>query len=114
MNNILSSKSPLVMAAFFSLFASHQAHALVANPDRLDTTTGVPKTVEVLWNDTGGHFWVSAVNQYSKNGGRAYVVEGRKIHYTPKSGFNGTDEVWYVLRDQQGRTNSTKVSISVH
>ncbi len=41
-------------------------------------------------------------------------MEGNHIAYTPKPGFRGVDELWYVLKDKHGRNYSTKVSISVH
>jgi len=112
-NNILSKPKLLAATLLLPLFASTQANALTAKPDRLNTTMGQAKTVEVLWNDTGGHFWVSTVNSHSAKGGRAYVVGGRKVHYTPKPGFKGTDEFWYQITDSHGRTNSSKVTVYV-
>lgn len=112
-NKLLRNSSQLASAVLLSFLAASQANALTAQPDRLNTTVGQAKTVEVLWNDTGGHFWVSNVNSYSVRGGRAYVVDGRKIHYTPKPGFTGTDEFWYEIADSHGRTNSSKVTVHV-
>lgn len=114
MKNKILSKTPHALATvLFSLLASTQANALTAQPDRLNTSAGQAKTVDVLWNDTGSHFWVSNVNNYSARGGRAYVVGGRKIHYTPKPGFTGTDEFWYEIADSHGKTNSSKVTVYV-
>ncbi|RVU84685.1 hypothetical protein EOL70_10555 [Leucothrix sargassi] len=106
---------PLLLGStlLLPLFASTQAGGLIAKPDRLNTKAGQAKTVEVLWNDRGGHFWVSNVNKHSVNGGRAYVVAGKKIHYTPKPGFKGKDEFWYEITDSHGRTNSSKVTVNV-
>lgn len=93
--------------------ASSVAAAPIAQSDRLHTTVGVPKTVGVLWNDRGTRLHVSKVNHYSAQGGRAYVVSGKHIHYTPKPGFRGTDTFWYEIKDAHGRTNSAKVTVSV-
>ena len=109
-------KSPQILAALFlTLFVSTEAAAApVAYPDRLNTSVGVPKTVGVLWNDKGRGLYVSKVNRYSARGGRMYTVAGgRKIHYTPKAGFRGTDSFWYEIRDARGRTNSAKVTVHV-
>lgn len=113
-NKILSKTSQAIAATLISLLVSTQANALSAQPDRLNTSVGQAKTVQVMWNDTGGNFWVSGVNSYSAKGGRAYVVDGHSIHYTPKPGFSGTDEFWYEIADSRGRKNSSKVTVYVH
>ena len=112
-NKRLSKPSLLAATLLLPLLASTQANALTAQPDRLNTTVGQAATVEVLWNDTGRNFWVSTVNSHSAKGGRAYVVAGKKIHYTPRPGFTGTDEFWYQITDARGRTNSSKVTVHV-
>ena len=114
MKNKLGRKSPQLAATLaLTLLASTQANALTAQPDKLNTSVGQAKTVEVLWNDRGHNFWVSNVNNYTARGGRTYVVGGQKIHYTPKPGFRGTDEFWYEIMDSQGRKNSSKVTVHV-
>ena len=115
MKNKLISKTPHLAATLcLTMLASvSQAGGLIAKPDRLNTSMGQAKTVEVLWNDRGGNFWVSKVNSHSQQGGRAYVVAGRKVHYTPKPGFRGTDQFWYEITDSRGRTNSSKVTVQV-
>ena len=116
MNTKLLKKSPQILAALFlTLFVSTEATAApVAYPDRLNTTVGVPKTVGVLWNDRGRGLYVSKVNHYSARGGRIYTLAGgRKVHYTPKAGFRGTDTFWYEITDRHGRTNSAKVTVNV-
>lgn len=115
MKTKMLSKSPQVLATLFLTFAA--STEVFANPvahaDHLNTSVGVAKTVGVLWNDRGNRLHVSKVNSYSVNGGRAYVVAGRKIHYTPKAGFRGTDSFWYEIKDAHGRTNSAKVTVNV-
>ena len=69
-------------------------------------------TIDVLANDRGNGKGLVSVNRYSQKGGTARV-SGGKIVYTPKSGFSGTDVFWYVMEDDQGRTNAAKVTVSV-
>jgi len=107
-------KSGLLLSGLFLSFcASTAASALDAYPDYLSTSVGKAGRVDVLRNDRGGHFWVSGVNHYSVNGGRAYVVGGRQINYTPKPGFTGNDEFWYEITDSHGRKNSARVKVQV-
>ena len=116
MKNIILQKAPQIAATLFlTLLVSAEATAApVAYPDRLHTTVGVPKTVGVLWNDRGRGLYISKVNHYSKHGGRLYTIAGgKKVHYTPKAGFRGTDTFWYEITDAHGRTNSSKVTVNV-
>lgn len=84
----------------------------VAITDSTTTSTGVEIIIDVLANDIGNGNSIVEVNEYSKQGGTARI-NLNKIVYKPKSGFSGTDEFWYVIDDDQGRTNSAKVTISV-
>ena len=115
-NTSIKKKTPLILASLFlTLLVFNTANAgPVANPDHVNTSAGVAQTVGVLWNDHGQRLWISDVNYYSEQGGRIYALPGgQKVHYTPKSGFSGTDAFWYAITDAHGRTNSTKVTVSV-
>ena len=116
MTTSIKKKTPQVFASLFlTLFVSNTAAAgPVANPDHVNTSRGEAQTVGVLWNDHGQRLWISDVNQYSEQGGRIYALpDGQKVHYTPKAGFSGTDAFWYAITDAHGRTNSSKVTVSV-
>lgn len=76
------------------------------------TSDGRAVTLNVLSNDTGGGLSLIAVNEYSEQGGTARI-ESNQIIFTPKAGFTGNDAFWYVIQDNQGRTNAAKVTISV-
>ena len=69
-------------------------------------------TLNVLDNDTGNGKGLVEVNPFSQQGG-AVSISNNQIIYTPKAGFSGTDIFWYVMEDDQGRTNSAKVTVSV-
>lgn len=89
----------------------------VGYPDTFSThvSSGQSK-LYVLGNDQGHGLSVLSTNPWTKHGGQAWVVNdhsGSYIMYTPKPGYRGSDEVWYVLRDTNGRTNSTYAKISI-
>lgn len=69
-------------------------------------------TLDVLANDTANGKGLVSVNEYSEQGGTA-LISNQQIRYTPQAGFSGTDAFWYVMEDDQGRTNAAKVTISV-
>jgi galactose oxidase len=85
-------------------------------PQGVDDTASTPvntaATIDVLANDTGSGLTLSSTNAWSLKGGQVTIV-GNNISYTPKPGFTGEDNIWYVLRDNQGRENSAKVTITV-
>jgi len=49
----------------------------------------------------------------SSEGGVVALVDN-KLVYTPKQGFVGSDQVWFVFRNQQGLTYNGEVSIDVN
>ena len=76
------------------------------------SSDGSAVTLNVLSNDTGGGLSLVDVNEYSEEGGTARI-ESNQIIFTPKAGFSGSDAFWYVMQDNQGRTNAAKVTISI-
>ena len=91
--------------------------APVGRPDTYSTRVSSGQMpLWVLANDQGQGLKVLSTNQWTQQGGTAWVMNnhtGSYIMYKPKPGFAGVDTVWYVLRDANGRTNSTKATISV-
>ncbi|MGB1310163.1 MAG: Ig-like domain-containing protein [Leucothrix sp.] len=84
----------------------------VALADTGESILGAAITLDVLANDTANGKGLVDVNQYSEQGGTAQINAG-KIVYTPKPEFSGADSFWYVMEDDQGRTNAAKVTVSV-
>ena len=84
----------------------------VANTDNYSTVQNTAKTLDILSNDTGSGLSIESIFDYTAKGGRTTQSNG-KILYTPKTGFVGEDNFWYVMADSQGRTNSAKVVIIV-
>ena len=75
--------------------------------------------INVLSNDIGKGLKVTEVNRYSENGGTIQLGAGvngaNTIYYEARSGFGhvGEDGFWYVIEDEQGRTNAARVSVDV-
>lgn len=66
----------------------------------------------VFSNDTGSGLSFNQLYAWTQKGGRTYDNDG-SVKYDAPSGFVGTDEFWYSMKDSQGRTNSAKVTITV-
>lgn len=71
-----------------------------------------PTTISVIDNDIGDNLYISSVNAWSRNAGRIVINDDKKsVTYT--SGDATSDEFWYVLKDDQGRSNAAKVTVSI-
>ena len=84
-----------------------------SSPDNVTTTTSAKITIDVLANDTGNGLVLEAPNPWSLKGGTVSLVSN-KLEYKSKAGFTGSDNIWYVLRDSQGRTSNSRVDITVN
>ena len=84
----------------------------VAIPDELTVTSFNNTVIDVLSNDIGTGLSLLPPNLWSLKGGKV-SLSNNKISYTPPSGFNGQDKVWYVLSDWKGNTNSGEVTITI-
>jgi len=83
----------------------------VANPDNVNASSA-QITINPLANDTGTGLTLAAPNSWSWKGGRVSLVNNR-IVYTARPGFNGTDKIWYSLKDSQGRESWSVININV-
>jgi|GEM_PF-1566898 len=112
-NEITRGSSPAVYGVVkFYAQNSGSSAAPVGNPDYVSTQEGTAITIDVLVNDTGAGLTIDSTNQWSEKGGRVDIVNN-KINYRPKSGFSGTDRLWYNIKDNQGRTNYSVATITV-
>lgn len=85
----------------------------IANDDNYTTSINTPLTLNILANDqTSGGLAIDTLYAYSAEGGTTSRA-GDEVLYTPKTGFTGVDNFWYVMIDAQGRRNSAKVLITV-
>ena len=76
--------------------------------------------INVLSNDIGKGLKITAFNQWSENGGQIspvalFGVDSYSLNYRVPNGYDhvGEDGFWYVIEDEQGRTNAARVSIDV-
>ena len=83
-----------------------------ASQDTITTTTSTATVIDVLANDIGVGLVLKAPNVWSLNGGRV-SLQNNKLTYTSKTGFTGTDKIWYTFKDTQSRSNSGQVNITV-
>ena len=83
-----------------------------AAPDVINATQGEAIIIDALANDTGVDLTLVAPDAWSLKGGSVTLLNN-KIVYTPAASFSGTDKIWYVLSDAQGRTNSGEVTVFV-
>jgi len=58
------------------------------------TSAGEEITIDVLSNDTGDNLVLEAVDPAQH--GQVSIANG-KLHYTPNTGFSGTDSFWYGI-----------------
>lgn len=86
-----------------------------AIPDYFITTLNTGINLDILANDTGSDKTrIHYLYEYTEKGGKTYKTPEGQIWYTPKEGFTGEDNFWYVMTDSQGRTDSAKVVITVN
>ena len=83
-----------------------------ASQDNVTARSGRNTTFDVLANDSGNGLTLGAPNAWSLKGGSVSLVNN-KLVYQPKTGFTGSDNIWYVFSDSQGRTNTGQVNITV-
>ena len=84
---------------------------MVTRPDYANAS-GSQIIVDVLANDSGHALELSIPSTWSLNGGQLSLTDN-KIAYTAKVGFNGTDKVYYTLRDSRGATQWNSITIAV-
>lgn len=102
----------------YSFFVVLLVGAVSASPwpvgmnDETTAVYGQPTTIPVIENDTGDNLFISSVNTTSKNLGKVSINEDKKsVTFTSSNARE--DEFWYVLEDNQGRTNAAKVTVSI-
>ena len=85
---------------------------LIAVTDSATTPADKAVSINVLNNDTGGTQPLSVSVVTSPAHGTA-TISGNAILYTPTVGYAGPDSFGYTVRDANGQTASTTVSITV-
>lgn len=87
----------------------------VAVDDDVLTQAGMAVDVEVLSNDSDPEndaFAIESINQAPTNGTAQIMTD--EIRYTPNAGFNGLDELRYVILDDLGGRDTARVALDVN
>lgn len=104
--------SLFVLLFFSSTYASPWP---VATTDNVTVDKNSTISISVLENDTGTGLLISQIDNWSENGGQSVIDStNKKITYTPAPNYVGSDTFWYDMIDNQGRTNSAAVQITVN
>ncbi len=85
-----------------------------ANPDNVVATSELKTSFYPLVNDIGNDKKLNTPNAWSQQGGEVRLINTNQITYRSKAGFSGTDKIFYVMRDSQGRTDSSEINITVN
>lgn len=83
-----------------------------ANVDTVTTQKNTSISVPVLNNDVGDQLRLTGVNNWSVNGGRAWI-QGNNVVYNPKANYVGQDSLWYNFVDARGRKNATQIKVTI-
>ncbi len=86
----------------------------VANPDTATTDEDTPVTIDVLTNDSDPNGGPLTVTTATSPNGTVTINGDGTLHYTPDENFNGTDTITYTIRDPQGHTATSTVTVTVN
>ena len=84
-----------------------------ANPDTATTAEDTPVTIPVLANDTDPTGQPLTVTSAEAPNGTVTVNPNGTITYTPDPNYNGPDTITYTVRDPDGNTSTSTVSVTV-
>ena len=107
-----------VSKAVLSVLAACSVSTTFASPWPVginDEATAVYRqatVIPVIPNDIGENLYIAEVNTTSLRLGSVRINED-KLSVTYTSANATEDEFWYVLKDDQGRTNAAKVTVSI-
>lgn len=83
-----------------------------AEPDNISILMNIPVKIDVLANDFGVVKELKLVDKSSVKWGTVTIQDNR-AYYSPRYGFTGVDEFWYVMENLYGKLDSNKVTINV-
>ena len=85
-----------------------------ATPDSVTVSSNQRVNLPVLSNDIGNDLSLIEVNAVTVALGSVQMAEDKKtLYYTSASDYAGEDVFWYAFTDDEGRTNSAKVTLNV-
>lgn len=109
-------KNKLLSALLISIGSANAAASPwpVGTDDKVSIVQNWTISIPVLDNDTGSNLTISDFNTTSVAWGSVTISADKKtLHYVPRNNFVGEDEFWYVLKDDEARTNAAKVIVHV-
>lgn len=83
-------------------------------PDTAVTDEDTPVTIPVLDNDTDPNNDTLTVTDGSATHGTVTVNDDGSITYTPDQDYNGEDTITYTVRDPDGNTGTSTVTVTVN
>ena len=111
-NSVQTSSGEVYGVIAFNATIDNSNDDVVGNPDNVSTSQNSAITIDVLANDIGTGLEIVSSNPWSQKGGTVAIADN-KINYKPRNGFLGVDKLWYVLKNAQGRSNFSEVTITV-
>ena len=85
-----------------------------ANNDTGETPLETPITLNVLDNDSDPENQPLIIETVTQPANGTTTIDGDQITYTPNSGFTGCDTFSYIIKDNQGATDTALVQICVN
>ena len=106
------SKAVLSVLAACSVSTTFASPWPVGTNDEATAVYRQATVIPVIPNDIGDNLYIAEVNTTSLRSGSVSINED-KLSVTYTSANATEDEFWYVLKDDQGRTNAAKVTVSI-
>lgn len=105
------------LSCLFAVQFTHSAYASpwpTATPDSVTVGSNQRVNLPVLSNDIGTDLSLIEVNTVTVALGSVEMSEDKQtLYYTSAGDYSGEDAFWYAFTDDEGRTNSTKVTLDV-
>lgn len=105
------------LSCLFAVQVSHNAYASpwpTATPDSVIVGSNQRVNLPVLSNDIGTDLSLIEVNTVTVALGSVEMSEDKQtLYYTSAIDYVGEDAFWYAFTDNEGRTNSAKVTVDV-
>lgn len=105
------------LSCLFAVQVSHNAYASpwpTATPDSVIVDSNQRVNLPVLSNDIGTDLSLIEVNTVTVALGSVEMSEDKQtLYYTSAIDYVGEDAFWYAFTDNEGRTNSAKVTVDV-
>jgi hypothetical protein len=81
--------------------------------DSAITPLGVSTSINVISNDLNPRNRLLTVAEVGLASNGSVVIDGEEIHYTPNTGFTGSDSFIYTISDGTGHTSTATVTVDV-